>query len=65
MHISVDSAKCTGHAQCNAAAPAVYSLDDDGCSSVGRQKAVAPELEADARLGAANCPERAIIITES
>jgi ferredoxin len=65
MDVSVDPDKCTGHAQCNAAAPAIYSLDDDGYSSIGRQKAVAPHLEADARRGAANCPERAITVPES
>ena len=65
MNVSVDPAKCTGHAQCNAAAPTIYSLDDDGYSSIGQQKAVAPDLEADARRGAANCPERAISVTES
>jgi ferredoxin len=64
MNVSVDPAKCTGHAQCNAAAPSVYTLDDDGYSSIGQDRAVPPDLAAAARRGAANCPERAITIDE-
>jgi ferredoxin len=41
----------------------VYEPDDDGYGST-QLTAVPPELEAAARLGAANCPERAIRIVE-
>ncbi|MDX6339251.1 MAG: ferredoxin [Streptosporangiaceae bacterium] len=64
MNVSVDPAKCTGHAQCHAAAPSVYTLDDDGYCGTGQQMAVRAGLEAAARRGAANCPERAITIGE-
>ena len=30
MKASVDSAKCTGHARCNAVAPQVFTVDADG-----------------------------------
>ncbi|MGI5199976.1 ferredoxin [Streptomyces sp. CA-288835] len=63
MKASVDSAKCTGHARCNAVAPQVFTVNDDGYCSIGTDKAVPPELEAAARAGAANCPERAITLS--
>lgn len=30
MHVTVDFAKCQDHGQCAIAAPAVFSLNDDG-----------------------------------
>jgi ferredoxin len=30
MRVSVDSERCTGHARCNASAPEIYDLDDNG-----------------------------------
>jgi ferredoxin len=30
MHVTVDLAKCQDHGQCAIAAPAVFSLNDDG-----------------------------------
>lgn len=64
MNVSVDSTRCTGHAQCNATAPSVYTLDDDGYCNIGKEMPVPPGLAAAARRGAANCPERAITIDE-
>jgi ferredoxin len=64
MNVSVDTAKCTGHARCNAVAPAVYNLDDDGYCNIGKDKPVPPGLEEAARNGAASCPERAITVDE-
>lgn len=63
MIIKVDSALCAGHARCNAVAPEVYELDDDGFCD-GTRLRVVPEFAETARLGAANCPERAISIEE-
>lgn len=63
MIIKVDSARCTGHARCNAIAPEVYVLDDDGYCDSTAVNATAAQVEA-VRLGAANCPERAIQIEE-
>jgi len=63
MKVRVDSAKCQGHARCNAIAPRVFDLDEDGYSVV-RSETVSPELEEDARRGADSCPEQAIVIEE-
>lgn len=63
MRVSVDSAKCTGHAQCNASGPDVYDLDDMGyCIPMDTE--IPAELHEQARDGAAACPERAITVTE-
>lgn len=64
MNVSVDSAKCTGHARCNAVAPQIFTLDDDGYSNIGKDLPVPAGLESAARNGAANCPEGAIILSE-
>jgi ferredoxin len=64
MQASVDSTRCSGHARCNAVAPQVYTLDDSGYCDIGKDLAVPPELEAAARDGAANCPERAITLAD-
>jgi ferredoxin len=44
-------------------APDVFEPDDDG-HSVVKVAVVPPELEAQARTGATNCPESAIIIED-
>ena len=63
MKVQVDSSKCAGHARCNAIAPLVYKLDDDGYCSITTED-VPPALEGKARDGAADCPERAISVEE-
>ncbi|MEV8546504.1 ferredoxin [Streptomyces sp. NPDC051572] len=63
MNITVDSARCTGHARCSAVAPEVYELDDDGYCD-GAALKPDPALAEAARKGAANCPERAITISD-
>lgn len=63
MRVKVDTAKCTGHAQCNASGPDVYDLDEMGYS-VPLDAEIPAELEQQARDGAAACPERAITIIE-
>ena len=62
MKVAVDAAACVGHGRCYALAPDVYAPDDRGhCELLMTD--VPPELEAQARAGEANCPERAISIT--
>jgi ferredoxin len=61
MRISVDAQRCSGHARCNAAAPDIYELNDDGYSAI-RQLDVPAGMEAAASAGAAVCPEQAITI---
>jgi ferredoxin len=62
VRIAVDEATCVGHGRCYALAPDVYAPDDRGhCELLMTD--VPPELEAQARAGEANCPERAISIS--
>jgi ferredoxin len=62
MKVHVNTAACTGHARCNATAPQVYELDDEGFCAVSDLD-VPPDLEKAAASGADACPERAITIT--
>jgi ferredoxin len=61
MQVSVDRDRCTGHAQCNAVAPDVYDLDDDGYCVIPNND-VSAGLENQAENGAAACPEQAITV---
>jgi ferredoxin len=45
-------------------APDVFDLDDEGYAFVIEDKSVYAELAHDVRLAVANCPERAILVTE-
>jgi len=63
MKIIVDTAACSGHGRCAALAPSVYVLDNLGYNSMNETE-VAPEHEAAARIGANNCPERAITLVD-
>jgi len=62
MKITVDHTLCSGHGRCASVAPSVYALDAMGNSAITELE-VPPGLEADARRGADNCPERAITLT--
>jgi ferredoxin len=61
MHVSIDPDKCHGHGVCCVNAPKVYDIGDDGFAFVTSEE-VPPGMEEDARMGAENCPERAITI---
>ena len=63
MKIIVDNDACSGHGRCAALAPSVYVLDDLGYNSMNETE-VSPENEAAARVGANNCPERAITLVD-
>jgi ferredoxin len=63
VRIEVDPNVCTGHGRCYSLAPEVYEPDDDGYCAT-RSLEVPPELEQQARVGVANCPERAITVIE-
>jgi ferredoxin len=60
--INVDNSKCSGHARCNATAPLVYPIDDDGYVALRGETKVGDALRAQAEAGAAACPERAITV---
>ena len=61
MKLRVDAAACVGHGRCYALAPELFAPDDEGHSIVLVED-VPPDLEAQARVGEANCPERAITL---
>lgn len=60
MHVKVDQDKCQGHNRCYALAPEVFDVDDYGIAHALNGGVVPPELEDQARLAIANCPEFAI-----
>jgi ferredoxin len=63
VKVSVDPDLCVGHGRCYVLAPDVFASDDFGhCVILEEQPGAA--LEAQARLGADNCPEQAISIGE-
>ena len=62
MKVVIDTELCTGHGRCYALAPEVFDANDRG-HGVVRFDEPPPELEKQARLAAANCPERAITVS--
>jgi len=62
VRVTVDTSACVGHARCNAVAPDVYDLDDEGYAKP-LDGDVPSALEAQARQGADACPERAITLS--
>jgi ferredoxin len=65
MKIRIDPERCQGHGRCYDLAPALFGDDDEGYGMVLGDGAVPPDLERDARLAVANCPEQAIELEES
>ena len=63
MIVRVDSNLCVGHGRCYALAPDVFSSDDFG-HCVLLVDRVEGALADQARIGAENCPERAITLEE-
>ena len=59
------SDKCSGHGRCYTLAKDVYEDDDAGYNAaIGLTFPVRDDLAEQARLGAVNCPEGAITISE-
>jgi len=63
VKVTIDPTRCVGHGLCYMNAPSVYVDDDQGYGHPVGDGTLAPEQHADAELGAANCPERAITLT--
>ncbi|HTR70543.1 MAG TPA: ferredoxin [Mycobacteriales bacterium] len=63
MKAAVDPQRCEGHARCWEICPEVFELDDEGHSFVPNPQ-VPAGLEAKAQEAEANCPERAITLSE-
>ena len=64
MKVQIDSALCQGHGRCYDLAPDLFGDDDEGFGKVLGDGSVPPAKEQEARLAAANCPERAVRITD-
>ncbi len=64
MKVQIDSERCQGHGRCYDIAPALFGEDGEGYGRVLGDGLVPAGEEQEARLAAANCPERAVILTE-
>jgi ferredoxin len=65
MKIRIDSERCQGHGRCYDLVPGLFGDDDEGYGMVLGDGAVPQDLEREARLAVANCPEQAIELEES
>ncbi|HEX7036867.1 MAG TPA: ferredoxin [Pseudomonadales bacterium] len=63
MRAICDLKLCQGHGRCEAMAPEIYKLDDNGYLALEVIE-IPPGLEEQARLGADSCPEQVIRIEE-
>jgi ferredoxin len=61
VKLRLEGERCVGHGRCYELAPDVFGEDERGRCRLLREE-VPAELQEQARLGAANCPERAIEI---
>ncbi len=64
MRIHLDAEKCQGHNRCYALAPELFDVDEYGQALLILDDEVPADLQAKARLAAANCPEFASKIVE-
>ncbi|WP_248958454.1 ferredoxin [Sphaerisporangium perillae] len=64
MNVRIESQRCHGHGRCYDLAPGLFAEDDEGYGQVIADGVVPPGKEQTARLTMANCPERAIDISE-
>jgi ferredoxin len=65
MRVHIDADRCEGHGRCYATAPELFEPDDLGNSRGVGTGTVPIDLERQARVAVANCPERAITIEET
>ncbi|WP_420639584.1 ferredoxin [Candidatus Poriferisocius sp.] len=65
MRIRVDTELCQGHGRCYVLAPGLFEADDDGYCQPTAERPVAPELADQARRAERNCPEDAILLTDT
>ena len=63
MKVVIDVEICHGHGRCYALAPEVFEPDDRGHGLV-IAAGLADDLRKQAEIAAANCPERAITVTD-
>ena len=64
MRVQISSDRCQGHGRCYDLAPDLFGDDDEGFGQVLGDGVVPQDKDREARLAAANCPERAIDLLE-
>ena len=64
VKVQINSEVCQGHGRCYDLAPKLFGEDDEGYGTVLGDGTVPADQEEAARLAVANCPERAISLTE-
>jgi len=64
MRVHVDPALCQGHGRCYATAPELFQADDIGNGHEIGDGTVAADLAHKAQVAVANCPERAIEMSD-
>jgi ferredoxin len=64
MKVRINSDVCQGHGRCYDLAPELFGDDEEGFGQVLGDGVVPTELEREARLAVANCPERAVEVIE-
>jgi ferredoxin len=64
MKVVIDADACTGHGRCYMVAPSVFTSDDSGFGVAVTDVDLDPGQLVEARSAVANCPERAIALTE-
>lgn len=62
MKVGVDRSVCQAHGQCALADPQLFTIDDEGYSTIGASKDVPRGRESSAQLGVDACPVRALRI---
>ena len=60
VKVQISSERCQGHGRCYDLVPGLFGEDDEGYGTILGDGAVPAAEEREARLAAANCPERAI-----
>jgi ferredoxin len=65
LRVVVDRDACVGHGRCYTLAPDVWASDDEGFPElVSEQPLATAELQRQARLSVAACPERALSVEQ-
>lgn len=65
MRVHIDQDRCEGHGRCYATAPGLFEPDEIGNGHEVGDGHVGPDMEHQARVAVANCPEMAITIEET
>lgn len=65
VKLLINPRRCQGHGRCYYLAPDLFGDDEEGYGQILSAAAVPHDKEREARLAAANCPERAIDLLEA